>query len=104
MIAIQAFELVTVTGTYRYISKNYLLPVTEDMAVCGAVPVAQVLRGEDAMTYRMVSSPRGLALLIDNEDFETLPPRRGSHVDSACLARLFQQLGFLVILRGEGSP
>ena len=51
------------------------------------------------MTYRMGSSPRGLALLIDNEDFETLPPRRGSHVDSACLTRLFQQLGFWVVLR-----
>ena len=51
------------------------------------------------MTYRMGSSPRGLALLIDNEDVETLPPRRGSHVDSACLTRLFQQLGFWVVLR-----
>jgi hypothetical protein len=38
-------------------------------------------------------------LLIDNEDFATLPPRRGSHVDSACLTRLFQQLGFWVVLR-----
>ncbi len=38
-------------------------------------------------------------LLIDNEDFDTLPPRRGSHVDSACLTRLFQQLGFWVVLR-----
>jgi hypothetical protein len=47
----------------------------------------------------MMSSPRGLALLIDNEDFSTLPPRRGSHVDSACLTRLFQQLGFWVVLR-----
>jgi hypothetical protein len=47
----------------------------------------------------MTSSPRGLALLIDNEDFDTLPPRRGSHVDSACLTRLFQQLGFWVVLR-----
>ena len=41
------------------------------------------------MTYSMTSWPRGMALIIDNEDFETLPPRRGSHIDSDCLARYF---------------
>ena len=36
-------------------------------------------------------SPRGYALIIDNEEFENLPARRGSHVDSDCLSRLYQQ-------------
>ena len=48
---------------------------------------ATVLRAGDEMTYSMTSWPRGMALIIDNEDFETLPPRRGSHIDSDCLAR-----------------
>ena len=51
------------------------------------------------MTYKMTSSPRGFALIVDNEEYDTLPPRRGSHVDSGCLAQLFQQLGFWVIIK-----
>ena len=51
------------------------------------------------MTYKMTSQTRGMALIIDNEEFETLPPRRGSNVDTECLARLFQQLGFWVIIK-----
>ena len=51
------------------------------------------------MTYKMTSTTKGMALIIDNEDFETLPPRRGSHVDTNCLAKLFQQLGFWVVIK-----
>lgn len=51
------------------------------------------------MTYKMTSQNRGMALIIDNEEFETLPPRRGSHVDKDCLAQLFQQLGFWVVIK-----
>ena len=51
------------------------------------------------MTYRMTSHTRGLALIIDNEDFETLPSRRGSSVDTDCLAKLYQQLGFFVVIK-----
>lgn len=58
---------------------------------------ASVLRQENSMTYKMTSNPRGMALIVDNEDFENLPPRRGSHIDSDCLAKLYQQLGFWVI-------
>jgi len=60
---------------------------------------AQVLREENYMTYKMTSNPRGMALIIDNEEFENLPPRRGSHIDSDCLARLYQQLGFWVVIK-----
>ena len=51
------------------------------------------------MTYKMTSQTRGMALIIDNEEFETLPPRRGSQVDTDCLSRLFQQLGFWVVIK-----
>ena len=44
------------------------------------------------MTYSLTSWPRGMALIIDNEDFESLPPRRGSHIDSDCLARCLLHL------------
>lgn len=60
---------------------------------------ASVLREENSMTYKMTSNPRGMALIIDNEDFENLPPRRGSHIDSDCLAKLYQQLGFWVVMK-----
>ena len=63
------------------------------------VEPAMVMRQEDGMTYRMTSHPRGMALIIDNEDFENLPSRRGSSVDTDCLAKLFQQLGFFVVIK-----
>ena len=63
------------------------------------VEPATVLREEDRMTYRMTSHPRGMALIIDNEEFETLPSRRGSSVDTDCLAQLYQQLGFYVVIK-----
>ena len=67
--------------------------------------------------YPMVATPRGLALIINNETFAcpsfytqryvilyiyiyiryiTFLPRYGSAADTACLESLFQQLGFSV--------
>jgi len=60
---------------------------------------ATVFHEENSMTYKMSSSPRGFALIVDNEEYDALPPRRGSHVDSQCLTQLFQQLGFWVVLK-----
>jgi len=60
---------------------------------------AAVFHPEDSMSYKMSSSPRGFCLIIDNEDYDTLPPRRGSHVDSECLLQLFRQLGFWVCVK-----
>jgi len=49
----------------------------------------------------MESKPRGLVLIIDNENFdnEVLPTRTGSVVDANNLDILFDQLGFHVTLR-----
>jgi len=51
--------------------------------------------------YRMEAKPRGLVLIIDNENFqgEVLPTRTGSVVDANNLDILFGQLGFRVTLR-----
>lgn len=48
--------------------------------------------------YPIGSSPRGLALIIDNERFENnvLPFREGSQIDANNLDILFEQLGFKV--------
>lgn len=48
--------------------------------------------------YPVGSSPRGLALIIDNERFENnvLPFREGSMIDANNLDILFEQLGFKV--------
>jgi len=52
-------------------------------------------------TYKMESKPRGLVLIIDNENFdnEVLPTRTGSLVDSNNLDVLFLQMGFHVTMR-----
>ena len=51
--------------------------------------------------YTMESKPRGLALIINNDQFdnEVLSTRTGSMVDSNNLDELFLQLGFEVTLR-----
>jgi len=51
--------------------------------------------------YPMRAKPRGLVLIIDNEDFqqEVLPTRTGSLVDANNLDLLFGELGFRVTLR-----
>lgn len=48
----------------------------------------------------MLSKPRGYCLLINNVDaFKTMEVRQGSDVDASKLKSLFEQLGFIVLLR-----
>ena len=51
--------------------------------------------------YSMASEPRGLMLIINNEDFDNdiLPRRNGSLVDTNNLDILFGELGFRVTIR-----
>ncbi|XP_071840142.1 caspase-3-like isoform X1 [Apostichopus japonicus] len=46
--------------------------------------------------YRMSSNPRGLALIINNMKFRTMPERRGTEVDGRNLHHVFKELGFNV--------
>ncbi|KAL8560625.1 hypothetical protein ACOMHN_065796 [Nucella lapillus] len=49
-----------------------------------------------AAVYKMDSSPRGLALVINNEHFSSMLPRTGSQRDMENLHVLFKSLGFHV--------
>lgn len=62
---------------------------------------ANPYKTSDLPCYPMTSDPRGLVLIIDNENFdnEVLPTRTGSLVDANNLDILFEQLGFKVTLR-----
>ena len=46
----------------------------------------------------MRNNPRGMALIIDNEEFvnDTMPRREGSQLDANNLDILFEELGFKV--------
>ncbi|XP_070207915.1 caspase-7-like [Littorina saxatilis] len=44
--------------------------------------------------YRMLSNPRGLALVINNQEFKTMTARNGSKRDMENLHILFKNLGF----------
>uniref|UniRef100_A0A0M3IVB9 CASPASE_P20 domain-containing protein n=1 Tax=Ascaris lumbricoides TaxID=6252 RepID=A0A0M3IVB9_ASCLU len=48
--------------------------------------------------YPNFSSPRGLALIINNRRFETMPERLGTDVDEANFSLLFRQLGYSPIV------
>lgn len=48
----------------------------------------------------MLSRPRGQCLLINNVDaFKTMEIRQGSDIDASKLKSLFEQLGFVVVVR-----
>ncbi|CAF2731013.1 unnamed protein product [Rotaria sp. Silwood2] len=50
--------------------------------------------------YRMLSRPRGQCLLINNVDaFKTMEIRQGSDIDASKLKSLFEQMGFIVVVR-----
>ncbi|CAI4229195.1 unnamed protein product [Auanema sp. JU1783] len=49
--------------------------------------------------YANFSSPKGLCLIINNEKFETMPARKGTHVDKINATNLFTQLGYKVIVK-----
>ena len=48
----------------------------------------------------MLSRPRGQCLLINNVDgFRTMEVRQGSDIDASKLKSLFEQMGFIVLVR-----
>ncbi|CAF1573276.1 unnamed protein product [Rotaria magnacalcarata] len=50
--------------------------------------------------YRMLRRPRGQCLLINNVDaFKTMEIRQGSDIDASKLKSLYEQLGFVVVVR-----
>lgn len=51
---------------------------------------------DDLSMYPNFTSPRGLALIINNRHFETMPERIGTDVDETNLRNLFRQLDYEV--------
>jgi hypothetical protein len=48
----------------------------------------------------MLNRPRGQCLLINNVDaFKTMEVRQGSDIDASKLKSLFEQMGFIVVVR-----
>ena len=80
-------------------------PVWHNNTTPLTVKVIRTEGGQGAVTaishYCMESKPRGLALIINNDQFDNdvLSTRTGSMVDSNNLDELFLQLGFEVTLR-----
>ncbi|VDK61464.1 unnamed protein product [Anisakis simplex] len=50
----------------------------------------------EEIMYPNFTSPRGLALIINNRYFQTMPERLGTDVDESNFSRLLQQLGYSV--------
>ncbi|VDM50072.1 unnamed protein product [Toxocara canis] len=53
---------------------------------------------DEQLMYPNFSSPRGIALIINNRRFETMPERLGTDVDEANFSLLLRQLGYSVII------
>jgi len=89
-------------GCEAYIQPPVLENNTKPLEVKVAKSASKITKTHGAFkTYKMESKPRGLVLIIDNENFDNdvLPTRTGSLVDANNLDILFGQLGFRVTLR-----
>ncbi|XP_076844656.1 caspase-2 isoform X2 [Brachyhypopomus gauderio] len=76
-------------------------PVTTAVLPC----TSEFYLSHSAQAYPMCSSPRGLALVVSNVQFERelseLDTRRGGEVDEEVLRRLFTELDFTVIVQKD---
>ncbi len=52
-------------------------------------PTLDSYDGNESVTYKMESEPRGYALIINNDDFLHMSNRRGSHKDVTALENMF---------------
>lgn len=61
------------------------------------VPTQEVGMKKDT-PYKMTSDPRGLCVIINNENFNTIKKREGTQKDVDALVKVFSRLGFRVAL------
>lgn len=90
------------SGNANYVQPPVLKNNTKPLEIRVEKAASSVTKTHQTLkTYKMESKPRGLALIIDNENFdnEVLPTRTGSLVDANNLDILFDQLGFRVTVR-----
>ncbi|KJH50427.1 hypothetical protein DICVIV_03438 [Dictyocaulus viviparus] len=60
------------------------------------------LKNRDSI-YPNFSCPKGLCLIINNENFLSMPRRKGTEIDCVNLKNLFQQLGYNVLIENDLS-
>eukprot|EP00057_Strongylocentrotus_purpuratus_P035470 XP_799258.3 PREDICTED: caspase-3 isoform X2 [Strongylocentrotus purpuratus] len=68
------------------------------MDALGSYPQTMV---DSDLVYKMKSKPRGIALIINNKNFKTMPPRRGTDIDCRNLENIFTQLDFDVVVHND---
>ncbi|KAF4112841.1 caspase-22 isoform X2 [Onychostoma macrolepis] len=83
---------------YDNLNIDSLLAIPEAGATCSPTPTPHSTTDEqNTMVYKMDSNPRGLCVIINNENFGTPKKKRnGSQKDVDALKALFECLGFLV--------
>ncbi|VDM57086.1 unnamed protein product [Angiostrongylus costaricensis] len=59
--------------------------------------------GRACLIYPNFSCPKGLCLIINNENFSSMPRRQGTEIDCANLRNLFHQLGYNVLVENDLS-
>ncbi|KAL0966356.1 hypothetical protein UPYG_G00294290 [Umbra pygmaea] len=62
-----------------------------------SVPEASVTGGNQLSLYEMSSVPRGICLIINNENFQKSKRRTGTDKDAMALAKVFSRLKFTVV-------
>ncbi|XP_030843309.1 caspase-2 [Strongylocentrotus purpuratus] len=68
------------------------------MDASGSYPQTMV---DSDLVYKMKSRPRGMALIINNKNFNTMKERTGTDVDCRNLENVFKQLGFNLIVHND---
>ncbi|EYC28085.1 hypothetical protein Y032_0008g327 [Ancylostoma ceylanicum] len=58
------------------------------------------LRNRD-LIYPNFSTPKGLCLIINNENFASMPRRHGTEIDCTNLRNLFGQIGYSVVIEND---
>ncbi|KAK6735597.1 hypothetical protein RB195_018672 [Necator americanus] len=53
------------------------------------------------LIYANFSSPKGLCLIINNENFASMPRRQGTEIDCANLRNLFEQMDYSVVIQND---
>ncbi|KAE9420857.1 hypothetical protein Angca_007216, partial [Angiostrongylus cantonensis] len=74
-----------------------------DMIDNNASPEMEMYMKNRDSIYPNFSCPKGLCLIINNENFSSMPRRQGTEIDCANLRNLFNQLGYNVLVENDLS-
>ncbi|KAJ1353169.1 Ced-3p [Parelaphostrongylus tenuis] len=72
-----------------------------DMIDNNSCPEMEMYTKNRDSIYPNFSCPKGLCLIINNENFSSMPRRQGTEIDCANLRNLFHQLGYNVLVEND---